>query len=505
MFHLWLNIPVPDIPKTVRAVVDRRPEKSGIPFAGFLSRHGAKILVLVPLAYLIWMVAQYAVVVPFRDQWELVPLLEKTYHGELTFHDLWVQHNEHRIFFPKIIMLVLARLTGWNIHFELAVNIVLAIGIFWVLVHQVKITGRKTEMSGLFWAIPAISLVVFSVSQFENWLWGWQIQMFLNLLAVVGSIVLLVNGPFRWCRFAASAFLGIVATYSFANGTLIWPIGLVILFIVLAGKSERKSGIIGWILIGGLTLWTYFYNYHKPEEHPPLSLIFKMPLEYAAYVFKYLGGICAQGVSGDEAVDGVLALILGLIGTVALGWAGCSLVRKKIADFPTLLPFFAMSLYSIASALITGVGRLGFGSDQALASRYCTMATPLWVSLIVFLILLVNGGAKAGVADSPVRQSGRSTLPRRYQMVAQWLLKGAIIFLVLSSVFAIVGARNLSQQQAYGRDHLLDLAAHPHADIDYQGLIAIYPRPNVVVERYPILVKHRLSVFRNRETFLESP
>ena len=119
-----------------------------------LSRHGAKILALVPLAFLIWMVVQYAVAVPFWDQWELVPLLEKTYHGELTFHDLWAQHNEHRIFFPKIIMLVLARLTGWNIHFELAVNIVLALGIFGVLVRQVKITGRKTGMSGLFWRSP---------------------------------------------------------------------------------------------------------------------------------------------------------------------------------------------------------------------------------------------------------------------------------------------------------------------------------------------------------------
>jgi len=317
--------------------------------------------------------------------------------------------------------------------------------------------------------------------------------------------VLLAHETFRWRRFAAAACLGIVATYSFADGLLFWPIGLLILLIVLAGKTERKTGIIGWMTIGTLTLWTYLYHYHKPEAHPPLGLIFKMPVEYAAYVFKYIGSICAQGLGGDTAGDGVLAFIFGLAGTVTLGWAGWMLARKQIANSRTLLPWFAMSLYSVGSALITGVGRLGFGSDQALSSRYCTMETPLWVSLIVFLSLLGWGGAKAGNAGSPQQQPGRRPLPRSYPMIAQWSLKAAITLLVLGSVFAVAGAGNLSRQQAYGRACLLDLAAHPRAGIDYNGLSLLYPRPKAVVERYPILVKHRLSVFKDWKISPDSP
>jgi hypothetical protein len=472
----------------------------------FLSRYGDKILALVPLVFLIWVIAQYAVAVPYLDQWELVPLLEKTYHGELTLRDLWAQHNEHRIIFPQIIMLVLARLTHWNIHYELAVNIILALGIFAVLAHQVKITRRKLGVAGLFWAIPAISLVVFSISQYQNWLWGWQLQMLLNLLAVAGGIVLLANDDtFRWSKFAAAALLGIVATYSFANGALFWPIGLAILLITTAGTRERWTALIGWILIGALTLGIYFYHYQKPQEHPPLGLIFKMPVEYAVFVFKYIGGICAQRMGGDTAADGVLAFIFGLAGTVALGWAGWMLVRKQIANLRTLLPYFALSLYSVGSALVTGIGRLGFGSNQALASRYCTMVTPLWVSLIVFLILLVKGGGNAGDAGYPGQKPGRRPLPQHYQMVAHWSLLAVILLLGLGSIFAIDGAKVLSQQQAYGRERLLNLAANPQADIDYHGLSALYPRPKTIVERYPILVKHRLSVFRDREIPLDSP
>src|SRR5262245_62975011 len=83
----------------------------------------ALLLAFIPLAYLIVMVATYSVDVPFADQWALVPLLEKSYRGTLTLRDLWSQHNEHRLLFPRMIMLVLARLSGWNLRYELAVNI----------------------------------------------------------------------------------------------------------------------------------------------------------------------------------------------------------------------------------------------------------------------------------------------------------------------------------------------------------------------------------------------
>ena len=497
---------MPDIPASPSAAIHPGSDKSGLPpLPVFLSRHCDKILALVPLAFLIWVVVQYAVAVPYWDQWELVPLLEKTYHGELTFHDLWAQHNEHRIIFPQLIMLLLARLTRWNIHYELAVNIILALGIFAVFIHQVKITGRKLGFAGLPWAIPAISLIVFSVSQYQNWLWGWQIQMFLNLLAVAGGIVLLANDTFRWWKFAAAALLGIVATYSFANGILLWPIGLLLLLLVPTGAGKRKAATAGWILIGTLTLGAYFYHYQKPENHPPLSLIFKIPAEYAVYVFKYLGTICAQGLGVDISAEGAFAFIFGLAGTIATGWAGGTLLRKKIADPGTLLPYFGLVLYSVGSALVTGVGRLGFGTNQALASRYCTMVVPLWVSLVVFLILLRTGGDRATNADPAPKSRYERSAPLGCRQIAGWLLLTAITLLVLGTVCAADGAKFLSHMQTSGRNCLLNVAANPASETYYQGLSAIYPRPAVVMERYPILVEHRLSLFKDVKTSSVSP
>src|SRR6185503_3278270 len=91
-------------------------------------RYGNWLLALGPLAVLIWVVSRYSVDVPFYDQWEFLPLLDKMYQEQLTFGDLWAQFNEHRIFFPKLLMLGLARLTHWNIRCENAASVALAIG-----------------------------------------------------------------------------------------------------------------------------------------------------------------------------------------------------------------------------------------------------------------------------------------------------------------------------------------------------------------------------------------
>ena len=271
-------------------------------------------------------------------------------------------------------------------------------------------------------------------------------------------------------------------------------------------------------------------------------------------MFKYIGGIGAHDVGGTMSADGNVALIFGLGGTMALGWAGWMLGRKQLADFRTLLPYLGMSLYSVASALVTGVGRIGFGSTQAVFSRYSTMMVPFWASLVFLLILLARGERSAADAGSaprpragrwvpegfktmtrwslmaviamlvlgscfmagpvwvllvfllilltrgefPAADAGRR-IPEGCRIIARWLLMAAIAMLILGSAFAVAGARRWSLGEASGREALLKLAANPGAPIvDPFGLsMTLYPRPEVVVERYPLLVQHRLSLFRN--------
>ena len=204
--------------------------------------------------------------------------------------------------------------------------------------------------------------------------------------------------------------------------------------------------------------------------------------------FKYIGSIGAQFYSGPlpgQQAEGSLALFLGLLGALALAWTGGMLLWQKRASLGVLLPYFAMTAYSVGTAMITGVGRVGFGSDEALESRYCTMVVPFWVSLVVFLLLLAQRSNRpAEAVSSPQR---RSEGTEYYQKVAAGsLLAGTILLLGLSSLSATEGAANMSGVQAHCRTVLLDIAAHPGAEIDYNNLVSQGAYAKGLVDGYPV-------------------
>jgi hypothetical protein len=456
-----------------------------------IRRHAATFLASIPLLFLLIVMVRFAVGVPFQDQWELVPLLEKLHQGSLSFADLWAQHNEHRILFPRLIMLGLAWLSDWNTHLELEANVVLAFGIFVVYLLQVRATARELARPNLAWAIPLASLVVFSVSQHQNWMWGWQLQMFFTLLCVVAGVLVLANGSFSWARFAAAAAFGVGATYSFANGPLFWPIGLCVVLAVTSSGRQRRVAVAAWLLLAALVIAANYLGYRKPDHHPSLILVFKMPADYARYVLRYLGGIGEPGILRRPALDGTLAHLFGLAGVAAFAWALWSLLCTTAIKLRSLLPYLAMSLYSLGSALGTGLGRLGFGSDQALSSRYSTVVTPFWVSLLVFLMLL------AGDTTSPAaRDSKAARLVRRRRIVARCLLWGFTAVLAFGSSAAVLRVREHSERLADGRARLLERGLHPDKAADAKGLAFLYPRTGVILDRLPVLLRYRLSLFR---------
>jgi len=216
--------------------------------------------------------------------------------------------------------------------------------------------------------------MVFSLNQWENWLWGWQMTMLLNVFAVVTGIILLANPEFRWSRFLVALLLGVVATYSFANGIMYWPIGLLLLFLA---SPNRKSSVALWVAAGLITVSSYLYDYQKPPHHPSIWIILQQPIGYSKYVFIYLGASVVN-------FSMIGAFVVGLLGSIGF-WCMIWLLVRRRYRFQVLTPYVGLSLYSIGSALITGIARVGFGSAQAMTSRYMTISSPFWFSNIVLL------------------------------------------------------------------------------------------------------------------------
>lgn len=208
-----------------------------------------------------------------------------------------------------------------------------------------------------------VALIIFSLTQWENWVWGWQIQVFLNVFAVCLGFYFLTKSYNNKIYFITSILCGIIATFSFANGLLFWPIG----FFILTSLARSHLAKLIWILVSILIYAIYLPG--LPTQFDILS-VFNNLLLYLSYVTAFLGA----PVFG---LHPVVASILGVFGLlIFLSHTRC--VKDK--SF-----FFSLGLYAILSAFFTGLGRYNLGSLQAISSRYITFANLLWLSNIVFL------------------------------------------------------------------------------------------------------------------------
>ena len=420
-------------------------------------------LALAPLAFLGLMFLCFSPDFPYLDQWEFVRLLEKAYEGKLAFVDFWAQHNEHRLVFPRAILLALAGLTHWEIRCELALNFLLGIGLFAVLMAQLRVTARITGRQlppGLF---VLLSLLVFSLSQWQNWFLGWQMQEFLNLLSVIGALSLLTLPEGGGWHFGAALVLAVVATYSFANGMLVWLIGMPL--IALTRGQAGWRWLVCWILVGSAVMASYLYGYEQPGYHPSVWAVFRHPVAYPLYVLEYLGQPLVNYSGAGAAVAGVAGLLL---------WFGL-LVKARRPLGVAAAPYVGLGLYAIGSALLTGVARVDLGPEQAMSSRYVTMANPLWAANLVLAALLL---AQRG-GERPAR-------------LAQ---AGVLLFTAL-----LVGASCFGAYRWTERYHAyVPVRAELLKDAPDRALLErIYPDPEVLLERREILRHYGLSIFRQK-------
>lgn len=414
------------------------------------------VLTFIPLIYLIFIVIKFKVDVPFWDQWELVPLLEKYYQGTVGFSDLWAQHNEHRPLFPRLIMLILAKISNWDITYELAVNILLALGILGAIVYQIN----KSLMTNLL--LPIISLMIFSLAQAENWLWGWQIQFFLNIFAVVVGFIILTNPPLTRLSFVLTLILGIIATYSVANGLLFWPIGLLML-LLNCDNQNRRIYITAWLFISVIVFLSYFYTYHQPEQHPSLFFVFYRPLVFISYVLTYLGALLSTFNTEG-------AFIFGLLGVSIFSLTPWILIKAKKMNLQTLLPLISLGLYAIGTAVITGIGRAGFGALQAKSFRYVAFSSLFWVINVILLYLL-------------------GTKQRVFRLLSIISIVAVVFLVGLSSAHGTWFAIKHHNKLSLAKEAIL-------VGEDDEVLKSLYIK-DIVKERVEILKKYRLSVFRD--------
>lgn len=443
--------------------------------------HGALALLLVTqLATLLWLIWRRTPHIPMWDEWELANFFELADLGRLRLGVFWEFQNEHRIFLPRLILYGLIAATGWQRQIIMVVNLGIALGTFALTFAAVRRTvgNRAAALLGL-----PLALLLFSFAQFENWLFAFQTNF---ILAGCGIGLALWGLLPRRTRRAADRALAVaivgasVASLSTLAGLLTW-----VAFLPAVWWRGRQRLTI-WCAVA-LAIGIPYFRGFPGRAGGGASLG-----DIVHYALAYLGAPL-----GYPSVP--LATAYGLLGLGLLALTTLLIWRRGWLDAQTST-WLGLALLGLGSMVLTTAGRAALGADQALASRYQSFSTLLWVALLVLAALIVSRAL-------PQREG------RRREEVAPPLRVGETIGLLL---VIILGA-GLLRANVYGLREgnvWLDYLQRNEGCIRQYDtapddcLTLFYPVAALVRIHAAFLEQHRLGIFRESPTipdFAASP
>lgn len=422
-------------------------------------------LVIIPAFFALIYILKFGVNVLFWDQWEIVPLINDMLQGQLHIGQLFSQHNEHRIFFPRLAMLSLAYLTHYNTIVEMVASWGILIIVFAILflLFREKF-GTTTEQ--LIFFIP-VSFLFFSTKQWENLLWGWQIQI---ALCILGFIIVTyslekVEKLDIYLAFALTG--GIMASFSFFNGLLVWIAGL--FYLLVTRKNYRI--LFAWILSTIVIYAVYFVTWNRPLEHPSPLYIFFNPAEVMVYFLANIGSGLSGGV-GDDSTAVIMAVIFGalIVLTILFGFLydywNKSISRNAV--------WWTFVVFSLATSLVLSIGRGGFGAGQSLSSRYVTFTIIGIIGIYFIIRQIVLTSSRAGL---------QTYVFRGFTIII-------IVGIILGNIEGLYRGSVIQDQRDEMVQILLNYTNEPNDQLE-----KLYPDANTVRKYTPILEQFNYNVY----------
>ncbi len=361
-------------------------------------------LIVMLAGMILYYILRYGIDVPYMDQWEYVGFFEHLAKGTLTFGELFKQQNEYRQFFPNIIYVFLGWITDWNTRYEMIVIFLLAC----LTSFNIYRLAKHGNEPWLKWALFFMAnLIIFSPGQYENWLFGVQIEYFIPIVCVSSAMVIVFSGmDARW-KLVFCMLLAIISTYSSVNGFLCWIVLLPVFLLSGNDKTFFKKWpvVLTWIAGAVVTLIIYFIDYQKPAHHPSLDESVVHPLNALKYFLSVIGNPLRIVHSIDLIVFSGSVLMIAYLALVVYILRH----RKNLELMHNSIVWMMLGLYSIMTAAMIMVGRLGFGFEQALSSRYTSFALFLVVA-VIYLTSIVFQHWSVGKSITSFQKRGISLL-----------------------------------------------------------------------------------------------
>ena len=345
------------------------------------------LIILFPVFIAFFYFDHGTVNIPYYDEWGFVPFVTQWYEGKANWWIIFQPDRHYVVALQKAVILLSAKFFHWNIRIETGGGLIMLSGIASVfMMHARRIGIFSSTFLSITFLLPVL-LSLFSLRQSENLLgpWGLSISAAVCFVMLACYFLTLSN---QLPYFLGASICALLASFSFTNGLLIWPLGFAILLI-----QKRTRYAMFWMVMSILFLIIFFKFLYLfipyTENRPPVPLTLNL---LSQRFFSLLGGalsidkyIITAGASGVANKAGILiAEIMGgclFVLSLFLLW----IIRKNIREY--IIPISGI-LLSVSSCIMIAYLRANNGADQALASRYSIQSILFIVSIFVIIFQL---------------------------------------------------------------------------------------------------------------------
>jgi Bacterial Ig domain len=343
------------------------------------------LLFALPVVLYLWFISADGVDMLRADQWFDVNLIQSSFTGHLSFSLLWAQHGDNRIFFQNLVTLLLGHVVHYNVIVEEFISAALLIGAMALVI----ITHRRRAQRIHWIAYVPVAIVLLSVAQSGDTLFGFQVGWYLIMAALAVVLFLLDRPVLTRIAFCLAVAAGIVASFSSLQGLFIWPVGLALLL----QRSRTRPYVLSWIASGVATTALYFFNWNT-QESGGVSYALRHPVDTLRFFFFAIGNVV--GVQIPNSPHGLQYATL-VLGVAIVGVALWLLVNFGFrVDESSARPVgIALIWFGLLFAAAIAGGRVSFGLSDAGTTRYVT-----------FDLLILVGSYLVVLERSPQSETG---------------------------------------------------------------------------------------------------
>ncbi len=394
------------------------------------------LLAAIPIAYIGTQIVAASRNIVFWDEFDTALDLILRINAGADWHELlqrfFAVNNEHRTVTSRLMFAVSYWLTGTvNFHVIGAIGNLFLVGACTTLLTAVRGWERRVRLGVL------LAFLMFQLEHFENFLWsGASIDHFQVVMLGMVAFAALTRGSTRAC--VVAGVFGVLATFTLAQGSIVWPVGALLLW-----HQRRWNQLAAWCAVGTAVIAAFLHGFEFNPGHNISELTVTGVAHIVRYWLALLGAPLTLGDAGFAPFPG-LVLLAGFGVLVARG----ALEREPMAMFSALFTLGALALIAFGRSEIAGV---------EINSRYMVLGALAW-SLLIFMLLELGTQP-----EKPFR-----LLACLLPALTAFNISANIRFAPMAETFVEVRDRAATSFKQYGEDGKGITRLHPrdrHADV----------------------------------------